>query len=354
MKFLDKTGLQKVINWINSKFVSKVKVGTTEYTPSSGTVSLPAYPSTLDNIADGTNRKLSNYVTLSTSQTITGAKTFSEPSNPRISVSTNSVYANGYDNAVAYSPFSWNAWHDHFAFLRYHQIQDAQYTTNGTTWQTSTTDIRPLFIHKENTTVQVLRTSDLAFRFTLYSNGYYHACQIGWIVLGVNYSTPFSNFNTKVEYSSDNSTWTTWFDGNITYNQTTFFLKVGSLASNQKYLRFTFTKTTNTTTGYVSMNSINGLTQRKGNQGLGREFSLPFDWDVDVNLLPNVNGKTLGNSSKRWAIVGTTGSFSGDITGNSFVKSGGTSSQFLKADGSVDSNTYAKLSDTITTEFYKD
>lgn len=52
--------------------------------------------------------------------------------------------------------------------------------------------------------------------------------------------------------------------------------------------------------------------------------------------------------------MGTTGSFSGDITGNSFVKSGGTSSQFLKADGSVDSNTYAKLSDTITTEFYKE
>jgi hypothetical protein len=30
----------------------------------------------------------------------------------------------------------------------------------------------------------------------------------------------------------------------------------------------------------------------------------------------------------------------GDITGNSFIKSGGTSSQFLKADGSVDNNTY--------------
>lgn len=46
MKFLDKTGLQTVINWINSKFVSKVKVGTTEYSPSNGTVSLPAYVTT--------------------------------------------------------------------------------------------------------------------------------------------------------------------------------------------------------------------------------------------------------------------------------------------------------------------
>ena len=35
----------------------------------------------------------------------------------------------------------------------------------------------------------------------------------------------------------------------------------------------------------------------------------------------------------------------GNITANSFVKTGGTSSQFLKADGSVDSNTYALNSD---------
>ena len=34
-----------------------------------------------------------------------------------------------------------------------------------------------------------------------------------------------------------------------------------------------------------------------------------------------------------------------DVTANSFVKSGGTSAQFLKADGSVDSNTYATTTD---------
>jgi len=35
---------------------------------------------------------------------------------------------------------------------------------------------------------------------------------------------------------------------------------------------------------------------------------------------------------------------SGSITGNTIVKSGGTSSQFLKADGSVDSNNYIQAS----------
>lgn len=38
----------------------------------------------------------------------------------------------------------------------------------------------------------------------------------------------------------------------------------------------------------------------------------------------------------------------GDITGNKFIKTGGTSSQFLKADGSVDSSTYVPTSRTIT------
>jgi hypothetical protein len=37
-----------------------------------------------------------------------------------------------------------------------------------------------------------------------------------------------------------------------------------------------------------------------------------------------------------------------NITANSFIKAGGTSSQFLKADGSVDSNTYVGISNTQT------
>jgi hypothetical protein len=42
-------------------------------------------------------------------------------------------------------------------------------------------------------------------------------------------------------------------------------------------------------------------------------------------------------------------SASGDITGNSFIKSGGTSAQFLKADGSVDSTAYTTNTGTVDT-----
>ncbi len=41
-------------------------------------------------------------------------------------------------------------------------------------------------------------------------------------------------------------------------------------------------------------------------------------------------------------------SFTNDVTANSFIKTGGTSSQFLKADGSVDSTTYTSNTGTVT------
>ena len=49
----------------------------------------------------------------------------------------------------------------------------------------------------------------------------------------------------------------------------------------------------------------------------------------------------MGNSSYRWSTVyGGYGDFSDSVTAKSFAKIGGTSSQFLKADGSVDANVY--------------
>ena len=44
--------------------------------------------------------------------------------------------------------------------------------------------------------------------------------------------------------------------------------------------------------------------------------------------------------------VGQNATFPAAVTSTKFVKSGGTSAQFLKADGSVDSNTYAKSGHT--------
>lgn len=52
------------------------------------------------------------------------------------------------------------------------------------------------------------------------------------------------------------------------------------------------------------------------------------------------------SSVSRFTLNGTTGTFGGNLTVGSIIKSGGTSAQFLKADGSVDSTAYVSGSGT--------
>jgi hypothetical protein len=76
---------------------------------------------------------------------------------------------------------------------------------------------------------------------------------------------------------------------------------------------------------------------------------------------PNPNGLTERLRIDDNGTTKVTGAFTATstVTGNSFVKSGGTSAQFLKADGSVDSNTYltsytdkkVRQSDTTTDKY---
>jgi hypothetical protein len=62
------------------------------------------------------------------------------------------------------------------------------------------------------------------------------------------------------------------------------------------------------------------------------------DYSGNVTVtLPVVDGTMIVGGANSNTVDITT---SGDVTANSFVKSGGTSSEFLKADGSVDTNTY--------------
>ncbi len=64
-----------------------------------------------------------------------------------------------------------------------------------------------------------------------------------------------------------------------------------------------------------------------------------YDIDLPVDAEPNIASLTTSNY-----ITAT-----GNITGNSFIKSGGTSSQFLKADGSIDSTSYLSSHQSIKT-----
>jgi hypothetical protein len=93
--------------------------------------------------------------------------------------------------------------------------------------------------------------------------------------------------------------------------------------------------------GAIKINSnFNEIYNYFGN-GTSLNFTNTDLWNktsVGINTISNVGIGTTNPTSKL-SVVGD-GNFTGVVTGTTFVKSGGTSSQFLKADGSVDSSTY--------------
>jgi len=64
-----------------------------------------------------------------------------------------------------------------------------------------------------------------------------------------------------------------------------------------------------------------------------------------VTKVHNSNGRILLLGAGRSNDIPNSGTFNGNVQAASFIKSGGTSSEFLKADGSVDTSTYATSSD---------
>ena len=97
--------------------------------------------------------------------------------------------------------------------------------------------------------------------------------------------------------------------------------------------------------------SINGTTSQINAQASAGKITLSLPDAVSINgsvTVPTINATT---TSAGTLTAGTTNlgitTASGSITAPSFVKSGGTGTQFLKADGSVDGNTYL-TSSTLT------
>lgn len=217
-------------------------------------------------------------------------------------------------SSIASSPFSRDLWHDHFAFLNCHTIDSNQVSTNGTTWTNDSTNLKTLFQEKESQSTLVLSSSIKSRRFVLKCNDFPYS-SIQWIELGVSYSNPFSNFTVLVEKSLDKSSWTKTAEATISGNSIPYFVANNS-PDNVKYIRFTLTKTTNITTGTVYLTCIKGLSNRKGDQGLGIEYEQPYDWDYNRNIYPYTNNtQNLGNESKKWANVYAT-TFNGALSGN--------------------------------------
>jgi hypothetical protein len=149
--------------------------------------------------------------------------------------------------------------------------------------------------------------------------------------------------------SDADTVYTTGILGNASYNPAYHTFTYHSGIIDVKKLKFQYNtdankqdviiSTSDLCSDYVTLNTSQIITGAK-----------VFSTDIlpETTLVTN-----LGSTQKRWHYVYTNILHaSGNITASSFVKANGTSLQFLKADGSVDSNTYltsASLSDYVTT-----
>ena len=182
------------------------------------------------------------------------------------------------------------------------------------------------------------------------------------------YHTTTGNFNTSVGYQSGHNITTGQY--NTTLGQSAMFtnntgslntaIGVNSLLNNTSggsnvvvgldAMQHNTTGNSNTALGYnAGTHLANGTTPNETTSTsvyIGRDTKASASGNaneivVGYNAIGNgSNTVTIGNSSV------TANYLKGSVNAGSFVKSGGTSSQFLKADGSVDSNIY--ISDTTS------
>jgi hypothetical protein len=112
------------------------------------------------------------------------------------------------------------------------------------------------------------------------------------------------------------------------------------------------TGSSNTAIGYNAGTHITGgatpNTTASNSVFIGRDSKAAADGQTN-QIVIGQNAVGNGSNTATFGNTATTGNyFTGSINGGSFVKSGGTSAQFLKADGSVDSSTY-QAALTLTT-----
>jgi hypothetical protein len=113
------------------------------------------------------------------------------------------------------------------------------------------------------------------------------------------------------------------------------------------------TGSSNSAIGYNAGTHITGgatpNTTASNSVFIGRDSKALAD-NQDNQIVIGYNAIGRGSNTVSIGNISTTANyFTGSLNATSFVKSSGTSTQFLKADGSIDSSIYLKFSDTTTT-----
>jgi hypothetical protein len=94
------------------------------------------------------------------------------------------------------------------------------------------------------------------------------------------------------------------------------------------------------TTGLTALNGLTAQVQNFATGTSGTDFNISSTSATHTFNLPDASASNRGAVTTGTQTFAGAKTFNSSVTANSLIKTGGTSSQFLKADGSVDSNTY--------------
>nr|WP_296763770.1 hypothetical protein [Rhodococcus sp. (in: high G+C Gram-positive bacteria)] len=198
-------------------------------------------------------------------------------------------------------------WHDVLAFGVKVPFPSFESRSAGT-WSAGTVDNR-LFAQLEGTTVNVIPTDSAieAVRFTWNANNLNY-CLARYMMVGVSYAGTSRMVQYDVERSNDGVTWEAVASATSGGSSETQLIEFPSTWGGHTWMRLTATRISGT--GNLGLTTIRALTNRKGDQGGGSEFSFPYDWDANRRM--TIQSLRLPNGAPTTAKVLLSSNSSGD------------------------------------------
>lgn len=189
---------------------------------------------------------------------------------------TNKTYI-AVNGVIAQTPFA-GIWHDRLAFNKGFGPPTYETTADGTTWATGAAmSMIPFAMKEDVTTTPVDGVSTQGARWT-WANGDVGFSAVRWLVIGWAYVSPAGNRTVTVETSADGGvTWTVRHTSTTSNVGTPMWHSVSDWAGDTR-VRLTIVWNSG---GAVRVTAIRMLTARWGDQGGGREYEFPYEWDGD-------------------------------------------------------------------------
>ncbi|MDV8066377.1 hypothetical protein R4P64_07660 [Rhodococcus sp. IEGM 1366] len=149
-------------------------------------------------------------------------------------------------------------------------------------WATVTTDVAP-FAHLESSKTTLLPADSLqdAVRYT-WNHSSVAFTSVEHFVVSYTYVGTARTVVAAVEQSTDGIAWTVVGSSTATQGVNNVIITIPTWGS-ATFMRLTFTRTSGTAA--VAVGTIQALTNRKGDQGSGKELAFPFKWTKDRAIL---------------------------------------------------------------------